>query len=51
MKQFQLKRSVDSGTEEQRAVVKDIIAAVKSGGDQALFDYTEKFDRVRTMPH
>ncbi len=42
-----LKRSVDSGTEEQRAIVKDIIATVKSGGDQALFDYTEKFDRVR----
>lgn len=45
--EISLKRSVDSGTEEQRAVVKDIIAAVKSGGDQALFDYTEKFDRVR----
>lgn len=42
-----LKRSVDSGTEEQRAIVKDIIAAVKSSGDQALIDYTEKFDRVR----
>ncbi|MBB6445100.1 histidinol dehydrogenase [Bacillus benzoevorans] len=42
-----LKRSVDSGTEEQRAIVKDIIGAVKSGGDQALFDFTEKFDRVR----
>lgn len=42
-----LKRSVDSGTEEQLAVVKDIIAAVKQQGDQALRDYTEKFDRVR----
>ena len=47
MKHISLKRSVDSGTEEQRAVVKDIIVAVKSGGDQALYDYTEKFDRVR----
>lgn len=42
-----LKRSVDSGTEEQRAIVKDIIAAVKNGGDQSLIDYTERFDRVR----
>nr|WP_295971582.1 histidinol dehydrogenase [uncultured Bacillus sp.] len=42
-----LKRSVDSGTEEQRAIVKDIIAAVQKDGDRALMDYTEKFDRVR----
>ena len=42
-----LKRSVDSGTEDQRAVVKEIIENVKNGGDHALLDYTEKFDRVR----
>ncbi len=28
------------------AVVRDIIAAVRKGGDAALFDYTEKFDRA-----
>jgi histidinol dehydrogenase len=42
-----IKRSVDSGTEEQRAIVKEIIATVKDGGDQALKAYTEKFDRVQ----
>src|SRR4051794_12698607 len=41
-----IKRSVDSGTEEQRAIVQEIIATVKDGGDQALIAYTEKFDRV-----
>ena len=42
-----IKRSVDSGTEEQRAIVQEIIATVKDGGDQALIAYTEKFDRVQ----
>src|SRR3954453_22218331 len=42
-----IKRSVDSGTEEQRDIVKEIIATVKEGGDQALKAYTEKFDRVQ----
>ncbi len=42
-----IKRSVDSGTEEQRAIVKEIIATVKEGGDQALKAYTEKFDSVQ----
>lgn len=41
-----IKRSVDSGTEGQRAIVKEIISTVKSGGDAALKAYTEKFDRV-----
>ena len=31
-----IKRSVDSGTEEQQVVVKDIIAKVKNEGDVAL---------------
>jgi len=44
--EISIKRSVDSGTEEQRAIVKEIIANVKKGGDQALKTYTEKFDRV-----
>ncbi|MCQ6275698.1 histidinol dehydrogenase [Bacillus sp. V3B] len=41
-----IKRSVDSGTEEQRTVVKEIIAKVKNDGDHALKAYTEKFDGV-----
>jgi len=44
--EISIKRSVDSGTEEQRAIVKEIIANVKKGGNQALKTYTEKFDRV-----
>lgn len=42
-----IKRSVDSGTEEQRMIVKDIIEQVKNNGDEALKAYTEKFDRVQ----
>lgn len=42
-----IKRSVDSGTEEQRKIVKEIIGNVKNNGDEALKAYTEKFDRVR----
>ncbi len=41
-----IKRSVDSGTEEQRVIVKDIISKVKNNGDAALQEYTEKFDGV-----
>ncbi|WP_085505900.1 histidinol dehydrogenase [Thalassobacillus devorans] len=40
------KRSVDAGTEEQRAAVKAIIADVKEKGEEALRSYTEKFDGV-----
>ncbi|GGC82562.1 histidinol dehydrogenase [Thalassobacillus devorans] len=40
------KRSVDAGTEEQRAAVKEIIADVKERGDEALRSFTEKFDGV-----
>ena len=42
-----LKRSLDSGTEEQRKAVLSIIEDVKKNGDQALLDYTEKFDGVK----
>ena len=45
-KGISIKRSVDSGTEEQRKIVKDIIENVKNNGDEALKAYTEKFDRV-----
>jgi histidinol dehydrogenase len=41
-----IKRSVDSGTGEQREIVQDIIAVVKNEGDAALLAYTEKFDGV-----
>lgn len=42
-----IKRSIESGTTEQLAVVKNIISDIRSLGDNALRDYTEKFDRVK----
>ena len=42
-----LKRSVDAGTADQRRVVQDIISTVCEKGDEAIRDYTEKFDGVR----
>ncbi|WP_458411953.1 histidinol dehydrogenase [Schinkia sp. CFF1] len=42
-----LKRDLDSGTEEQRNAVLAILENVKKQGDQALFDYTAKFDGVK----
>lgn len=41
-----LKRSIETGTSEQLAVVKGIIKDVRVCGDEALRAYTEKFDRV-----
>ncbi|QPC47463.1 histidinol dehydrogenase [Mangrovibacillus cuniculi] len=41
-----IKRDIDQGTEEQRKVVTSIISDVKTRGDQALLDYTQKFDGV-----
>ncbi|MEH7158041.1 histidinol dehydrogenase [Neobacillus drentensis] len=41
-----IKRSIESGTSEQVKVVKEIISAIRSRGDDALREYTEKFDRV-----
>ncbi|MFE8701584.1 histidinol dehydrogenase [Cytobacillus sp. FJAT-54145] len=41
-----IKRSVESGTEEQRSVVKAIIDDVRTRGDEAVKEYTEKFDRT-----
>ncbi|MBD1381459.1 histidinol dehydrogenase [Metabacillus arenae] len=41
-----LRRSLDSGTSKQRADVYNIVEDVRERGDQALFHYTEKFDRV-----
>ncbi|WP_409251958.1 histidinol dehydrogenase [Bacillus sp. SCS-153A] len=42
-----IKRSIDSGTEEQRKAVQEILKDVKKDGDPALIKYTEKFDGVR----
>ena len=45
-----IKRSVDSGTEEQRAIVKEIIATVKEWRRSSpVKAYTEKFDRVQAL--
>ncbi|WP_226580483.1 histidinol dehydrogenase [Halobacillus litoralis] len=41
-----LKRSVDQGTEQQRAAVQKIIDDVKNNGDKAVKEYTERFDRA-----
>lgn len=41
-----IKRSVDSGTEAQREIVKQIIEEVRQSGDAALKYFTEKFDGV-----
>ncbi|GLY09341.1 histidinol dehydrogenase [Pseudobacillus badius] len=42
--ELSLKRSVDSGTEQQRAAVQQIIRTVRSDGDAALLAYTRQFD-------
>ena len=44
--QYNAKRSVESGTNEQQQAVKAILADVKERGDEALRAYTSKFDRV-----
>lgn len=41
-----IKRSIEAGTSEQQNVVKEIIAEIRIRGDEALREYTEKFDRV-----
>ncbi|GLB59805.1 histidinol dehydrogenase [Cytobacillus sp. NCCP-133] len=44
--QASIKRSVDNGTEDQRAIVKSIIETVRQKGDQAVKEYTQKFDGI-----
>ncbi|WP_400162370.1 histidinol dehydrogenase [Brevibacillus sp. TJ4] len=44
--QYNAKRSVESGTRDQQEAVKAILADVKERGDQALREYTRKFDGV-----
>lgn len=41
-----LKRTIDSGTEKERQAVEQIIQQVRSEGDKALRELTEKFDGV-----
>lgn len=42
-----LKRTIDAGTEKERQAVQEIIEQVRSRGDEAVRELTEKFDRVR----
>ena len=42
-----IKRSVDSGTEEQRAIVKKLLPPLRMAVIKPLIAYTEKFDRVQ----
>jgi histidinol dehydrogenase len=44
--QLLLKRPVNATDEKLTAIVKQIISQVEAQGDQALFDLTEKFDKV-----
>jgi histidinol dehydrogenase len=41
-----IKRSLESGTEEQLAIVRTIIEDVKGRGDEAVREYTKRFDRT-----
>ncbi|MCL6570262.1 MAG: histidinol dehydrogenase [Bacillus sp. (in: Bacteria)] len=41
-----IKRSIEAGTSEQQEVVKKIISEIRVRGDEALREYTEKFDTV-----
>jgi histidinol dehydrogenase len=44
--QLSLRRTIETGTEEQRRAVRQIIDDVRTHGDAALKTYTEKFDQV-----
>ncbi|MGG3561097.1 histidinol dehydrogenase [Neobacillus rhizosphaerae] len=44
--QVSIKRSIESGTTEQVAIVKGILQEIRTRGDEALREYTERFDRV-----
>ncbi|MEW9669467.1 histidinol dehydrogenase [Ammoniphilus sp. 3BR4] len=44
---FSTKRDVETGTDEQRQAVLQILSAVKQEGDAAVRRFTEKFDGVR----
>lgn len=42
-----IKRSIEAGTSEQLSIVKTIIEDIRSRGDEALRDFTERFDQTR----
>src|SRR5688572_36450 len=44
-----IKRNVDSGTGEQLAAVKGILGEVRTRGDEAVREFTAKFDRVELL--
>ncbi|MBT2657333.1 histidinol dehydrogenase [Bacillus sp. ISL-18] len=41
-----IKRSIEAGTSEQVEIVKGIISEIRHRGEEALREFTEKFDRV-----
>ena len=43
---FSTRRDVENGTEAQRAAVLEILGQVKQNGDQAVLDYTARFDGI-----
>lgn len=49
-KEFKLEREVEYGTPDQNKAVKEIVAAIKKEGDEALLRYTEQFDGVALTP-
>ncbi|WHY91181.1 histidinol dehydrogenase [Neobacillus cucumis] len=42
-----IKRSIETGTSEQLSIVKNILSDIRTRGDEALREFTEKFDRVQ----
>ncbi|ULT56387.1 histidinol dehydrogenase [Neobacillus drentensis] len=42
-----IKRSIEAGTSEQVEIVKGIISEIRHRGEEALREFTEKFDRVQ----
>lgn len=48
--EFDLRRDVEYGSEEQIATVKRIVGDIKSEGDAALLRYTEQLDRTTLSP-
>lgn len=45
-REYTIKRSVETGTEQQRKSVLSILTAVQNEGDRAVLRYTEQFDGV-----
>ncbi len=44
---FETRRSIDNGTQEQQQAVQAILRRVKAEGDEAVRFYTEQFDKIR----